>query len=251
MKTRPVRRVPWSVLALLAAGLLVQSALRGPGGGPEARARALPHPPARAVLRMAALGDPWLGARLLMLWLLTFERHAGAGVPLARLDYDVLRAWLARILELDPGYAAPLRAAVRVYAAVAAPEKKRTMLDFVHERFPEDPGRRWPWLVFAAIEARHRMGDGPLALRYARTLGEHAAGAGVPAWARDLGAGIVEDLEARDAAPGREPVGAPRMPWAGGPTDPAVPGGGGAAPGSSRSRDTGAATWFPEGRIDS
>ena len=200
MKTRRASRVPRAVFALLAAGLLAQLALRGPSGAPEARAPAPPHPPARPLLRVAALGEPRLLSRLLMLWLLTFERHAGAGVPLASLDYDALRAWLARILELDPGYAAPLRAAVRVYAAVPSPEKQRVMLDFVHERFREDPGRRWPWLLFAAVEARHRMGDLPLALRYARSLGEHAAGAGMPAGARNPGAGILRGLAGQAAA---------------------------------------------------
>lgn len=280
MTTRRASRVPRAVFALLAAGLLAQLALRGPDGGHAARAEAPPHPPARPVLRVAALGEPRLFSRLLMLWLLTFERHAGAGVPLASLDYDALRAWLARILELDPGYAAPLRAAVRVYAAVGSPEKKRAMLDFVHERFPEDPGRRWPWLLFAVVEARHRMGDLPLALRYARTLGEHAAGAGMPAGARNPGAGILRDLvgpaaaarEARapergragprsgTAAPPRGPAPVPRRSRAVGPADPAVRAGGapsrrpgrgaGEAPGASRARDAEAAARFPKGRSE-
>ena len=279
MRTRGKSRVPRAALALIAAGLLAQVALRGPGGAPEARDRALPQPPARPLLRVAALGDPRLFSRLLMLWLLTFERHAGAGVPLASLDYDALRTWLARILELDPGYSAPLRAAARVYAGVASPEKKRTMLDFVHERFPEDPGRRWPWLVFAVVEARHRMGDAPLALRYARTLGASAAGAGVPAWARDLGAGVLAELGGPAAGPrgGGPRGGGPRGGGAGARAGEAAPrrrravppagsgsaraadraagrperraGGPEAAPGPSRSRDAGAAAGSFTGRI--
>ena len=192
--------MPRAVLGLLVAGLLAQPVFRESSGAYAAGARALPHPPARPILHLAAGGESSVLARLLMLWLLTFERHNGTGVPLASLDYGALRAWLGRILELDPGYDAPLRAAARGYAGVSSAEKKRTMLDFVHEQFPEDPARRWPWLAFAALEARHRMGDLPLALRYARTLGEHAAGAGIPGWARDMRVVILEDLGEPSAA---------------------------------------------------
>ena len=106
MTTRRASRVPRAVFALLAAGLLAQLALRGPNGGHAARAEAPPHPPARPVLRVAALGEPRLFSRLLMLWLLTFERHAGAGVLLAALG---MLMWVTRRLTppVDDEGAAP------------------------------------------------------------------------------------------------------------------------------------------------
>ena len=193
MKPRPPVCVPRPVLALLGGALLAHLVVRAAAGPPAAEVRALRHPPASVALQAAAAGDPAALARGLMLWLQAFDHQGGISVPFERLDYDALVAWLDRILHLDPGSGYPLRAAVQVYANARSAQKRRTILDFVHEKFLEDPDRRWRWLALAAIHARHRLGDEARALRYARAITEHATGPGVPAWARDMSVALLED----------------------------------------------------------
>jgi hypothetical protein len=135
-----------------------------------------------------------------MLWLQAFDNQPGISIPFRELDYARVEAWLARILDLDPRGQYPLLAASRLYGEVPVPEKQRPMLDFVHDRFLEDPDRRWPWLAHAAIVAKHRLGDLPLALRYARAVTDHATGPGVPAWARDMTILVLEDMGELEAA---------------------------------------------------
>jgi hypothetical protein len=72
------------------------------------------------------------------------------------------------------------------------------MLGFVHEAFLADPGRRWPWLAHATIVAKHRLNDLPLALGYARSIGEQARNA--PPWAKQMQAFLLEDLNELEAA---------------------------------------------------
>jgi hypothetical protein len=74
------------------------------------------------------------------------------------------------------------------------------MLAFIHERFAADPSRRWRWLAHAAIVARHRLGDLPLAIRYARAITEQATGPSVPGWARQMSVLLLADTGEIEAA---------------------------------------------------
>ena len=74
------------------------------------------------------------------------------------------------------------------------------MLDFVYQEFFRDPDRRWPWLAHAAIVAKHRLKDLPLARRYAAAIRLHATGKQVPAWAKQMEIFILEDMNEREAA---------------------------------------------------
>ena len=77
----------------------------------------------------------------------------------------------AAILELDPRSQYPLFAAARVYAETAgrgAPAASRS--SSCYAEFLRDPNRRWPWLAHAALLAKHRLKDLPLARRYAAAL---------------------------------------------------------------------------------
>ena len=69
---------------------------------PVARAQALDDPPASAVLRAAALGEPIVLAQMAMLYLQAFDNQPGVSVPFHGLDYVRVTAWLDVILELDP-----------------------------------------------------------------------------------------------------------------------------------------------------
>ena len=68
------------------------------------------------------------------------------------------------------------------------------MLEFVHQRFMDDPNRRWPWLAHAAVLAKHRLADLPLALRYAQAIASHATGQDVPHWAKQMQIFLLEDM---------------------------------------------------------
>jgi hypothetical protein len=197
---RQVRAVPRPVTALLLAGLVAQGAWHGAQPPPVARAEALPPPPAMAILRLASLGDEVLMAKLLMIWLQAFDDQPGISIPFRELDYAQVEAWLRAILSLDPRSQYPLLAASRLYGEVPDEARQRRMLEFVYEEFHQDPNRRWPWLAHAAILAKHRLRDLPLALKYARAITEEATGAGVPYWARDMSILILEDMGELESA---------------------------------------------------
>jgi hypothetical protein len=190
------RAVRWTLAGIFAAQIAL-AALQPP---PRADAQALPAPPSTSVLRAASLGDPVPLAQMLTLYLQAFDTQPGISIPFLQLDYGRVEQWLGRILELDPVGQYPLLLAAQVYAQVPDERKQRQMLEFVYARFLEDPDRRWPWLAHAAIMARHRLNDMPLALRYAEALRTPASGAGVPAWARQMEIFLYEDMGEYQAA---------------------------------------------------
>lgn len=200
MSERGLRHVPLRVTLLLGLALAGQIAWHGARSDLRARAERLHRPPPAASLRVISLGEPLVLAKILMLWLQAHDNQPGISLPFLALDYGVVRDWLGRILDLDPRGQYPLLAASRVYAAVPDEGRKRLMLEFVYDRFFEDPDRRWPWLAHAAIVAKHGLEDLGLAFRYARAITQHANGAGVPAWARDMSVVILEDMGELDAA---------------------------------------------------
>jgi hypothetical protein len=165
---------------------------------PAAHASALDAPPAVAWLRAASLGEPIAFSQLLTLYLQAFDNQPGLSIPFARLDYDLLVDWLTALVELDSAAQYPLMMASHVYSQVAEEAKQRQMLDFVHREFLRDPDRRWRWLAHAAIIAKHRLGDMPLALRYAADVTQHASGA--LNWARQMRIFILEEMGESEAA---------------------------------------------------
>lgn len=199
-RARSIRFVPLPVIVLLAAGLAAQIAWHGSRPPPTATASDLPAPPSIDALRLSALGDPIVLAKLLMLWLQAHDNQPGVSIPFRNLDYARVAAWLDRILSLDPRGQYPLLAASRVYASVEDDERKRFILDFVYRKFFEDPDRRWPWLAHAAIVAKHRFQDLPLALEYAQAVSDYATGPDVPNWARDMPVVILEEMGELEAA---------------------------------------------------
>jgi hypothetical protein len=200
MRERPVSAVPRLVLAALAIALAAQVAVRGSSAPHAMRADDLAPAPSAAVLRLASFGEPIALAKLLMLYLQAADYRAGDPVPYRDLDYGRVESWLDRILELDPGGQYPLLAASRLYAEVPDAAKARRMLDFIERQFLADPDRRWPWLAHATIIAKHRLHDLPLALRLAGTLERHVRPEVAPAWARQMRAFILEDMNELEAA---------------------------------------------------
>ena len=200
MRQRPFSAVPRAVLALLAVALAAQIAWQASRPAPQLQARALPPAPSLATLQLASLGEPVALSRLTMLYVQGFDEQAGLAIAWRDLDYGRIAQWLQRVLELDPRSQYPLLAASEVYGAVGDPARVRLMLDFVYVHFAEDPNRRWPWLAHAALVARHRLHDLPLARRYAQAIRLQATGPQVPAWARELEVFVLEDMQEIDSA---------------------------------------------------
>jgi hypothetical protein len=83
---------------------------------------------------------------------------------------------------------------------VPDPARSRLMLEFIYEQYLADPDRRWPWLAHAALLAKHRLRDLPLARRYAAAIDHHTKAADVPLWARQMEVFILEDMNELEAA---------------------------------------------------
>jgi hypothetical protein len=197
---RRVAAVPRWVLAALAAGVAAQVALQalwrqGPPGASD-----LPPAPRAEALRLAAFGEPEALARLAMLYLQAFDLGGGNELPYGRLDYARLTDWLRAILALDPRSDYPLFSAARIYSEMPDAARVRTALEFVYQEFPKDPNRRWPWLAHAALVAKHRLKDLPLALRYAEAVERLTTAENVPLWAKQMRVFILEDMNELEAA---------------------------------------------------
>jgi hypothetical protein len=197
---RPFSSVPPAVALMLALALALQVLWHAAWPRQAASARELPPAPSLQALKLASLGEPVALSKAMMLYLQSHDDQDGVSIAWRQLDYPRLRTWLGRALDLDPRAQYPLLAASQVYGAVGDPQRVRVMLDFVYQRFREDPERRWPWLAHAAIVAKHRLHDLPLAREYAKAIRTQARGPGVPPWARELEPVILEDMNEFDSA---------------------------------------------------
>jgi hypothetical protein len=196
---RSIAAVPRAAKIVLAVALIVQIAWHAATPKPVASASALGAPPPLSWLRAASLGEQTFLAQVLVLYLQAFDNQPGLSIPFRDLDYGAVQAWLETALALDPHGQYPLMMAAHLYAQVQDEAKQRRMLEFLHREFLRDPNRRWRWLAHAAIVAKHRLKDLPLALRYAEEITLHARGAS--SWARQMRIFIREDMgEAQSAA---------------------------------------------------
>jgi hypothetical protein len=188
------------VLACLAALLLLQIGFQHAWWGHSPAPEELSAPPDARTLRLASLGDPIPIAKLLTLYVQSYDSRANNRLRYRDLDYGNLTAWLDALLRLDPSGQYPLLLASRVYADVSDQGRQRQMMDFVYREFLEDPKRRWRWLAEMAVIAKHRLGDLPLARMYAAAIQQQATGDDVPLWARQMEAFILEDMNELEAA---------------------------------------------------
>jgi hypothetical protein len=74
------------------------------------------------------------------------------------------------------------------------------MLAFAYQHFFDDPNQRWPWVAHAAIVAKHRLHDMPLALKYTEAISHYATGTNVPHWAQQMQIFILEDMSETKSA---------------------------------------------------
>ena len=197
---RPLADVPRAVWLALAVALAAQIAWNAGRPAPRPAASDLPPAPSPALLRLASLGEPEAAARIAMLYLQSFDYGGTNELRYRELDYARLAQWLGAILELDPRSQYPLFSAARVYAEVPDEARSRAMLEFVYREFLRDPDRRWPWLAHAALLAKHRLHDLPLALRYAGAVEERSTSPDLPLWAKQMRIFILEDMNELEAA---------------------------------------------------
>jgi len=191
---RPLGAAPAWLWSLLGLALVVQAGLHYGAPAPGTAASDLPPAPRAEVLRLASFGEPQALARVAMLYVQSFDFGGENTVRYRELDYGRLIGWLETILALDPRSQYALFSAARVYAENADPARMRQMLDFLYRAYLADPNRRWPWLAHAALLAKHRLHDLPLALRYAEAIERHTTAANVPLWAKQMRLFILEDM---------------------------------------------------------
>jgi hypothetical protein len=192
-KDRPLSDISPALWVALVTTVSIQVFWHWQRPGPEAQAVDLVSPPPSIVLGATL-------SRLLMLRLQAFDNQPGISIPFRDLNYTNVAAWLDRILTLDPRNQYPLLAASRLYAAVPVPDKQRVMMEWVYQRFLEDPNARWQWLAHITYMAKHRLKDLPLALKYAQALREYATATTVPDWAKQMEIFVLEDMGELEAA---------------------------------------------------
>lgn len=188
---RPLSVIPKWLWALLALALAGQLAWQGPRLPVAATSVDLPPAPSVQSLRLASFGEREALARILALHIQSFD---------LKRDYSRLVDWLRSVLDLEPRSPYPLFLAARVYAESPDPARVRAALDFVYQEFFRDPNRRWPWLAHAALVAKHRLGDLPLARRYASAVQRYTSAPDVPLWAKQMEIFILEDMNELAAA---------------------------------------------------
>jgi len=192
--------LPWRVIAVLAVALSAQVWWASARRAPQISVTPLAPPPSAAVLRVASLNEPALAARLMMLWLQAYDYQPGVSLPFRSLDYAAIEAWLARMLELDPGFQYPLLAAARLYGEVDDAPRQRLMLRFIARSFGDDPAHRWPWMAHAVFIAKHRLHDLTLALELAEALDRADDHGAIPDWARQMRIFVLEDMGELESA---------------------------------------------------
>jgi hypothetical protein len=197
---RPLGDVPGWIWALLVGLLAAQVACHAWRERPALAGSDLPPPPSATALRLASFGEAAAAARLELLYLQAFDLGGGNELPYRKLDYGRLIGWLRAALELDPRSDYPLFLAARVYTEIPDPARIRRLLEFVEAAFRADPDHRWQWLAHAALLAKHRLHDLPLARRYAAEIDRLATSPEVPGWARQMEVFILEDMDELEAA---------------------------------------------------
>lgn len=193
-------RAPLWIRVFLLIALTTQILWHARLASPFAQAERLPEPLPREVLRWLSFGEEAMLSRGISLWLQSFDNQPGISIPIARLNYDRIVAWLQASLELDHKNTYPLLVASTLYSDVADLTKVRTMLRFIDRQFALDPDRRWRWMAHAVLVAKHRLRDLVLAHRLADRLARLTASGSVPSWARQMRIFLLEDLGEKAAA---------------------------------------------------
>lgn len=190
---KPIRSVPSLLIGLLVFSLLLQIVWHRYSVTTQINREPLSSAPSHQQLAIAALGEPEVLAKILMLWVQSLDNQPGISLALKDFNYDHLIDWLQVINQLDIRSEYTLFSATHFYTSVAEPEKQRKILHFIEQQFKQNPNHYWRWLAHASIIARHRLHDNELALRYAQLLRKQVTSPYVPHWAKQLELVILEE----------------------------------------------------------
>lgn len=191
---RKIRDVPGVIKLLLVILFISQVTFHSVTTSQSAKAEQLYSPPSLSYMRVISFADEIVLSKITMLWLQAFDNQPGISIPFRQLDYKTVIQWLNLVLELDPLGQYPLLMASRVYGAVADNERKKIMMEYVYNRFFEDPNRRWPSLAQAVFVAKYQLKDYLLALKYADALAKNVTAKNVPFWVREMNIYVLEDM---------------------------------------------------------
>ncbi|HHO59312.1 MAG TPA: hypothetical protein ENJ64_03645 [Thiotrichales bacterium] len=190
---RPLSHVPLWVRAGLLLALSMQLGWHFLQAPVVAKAQPLDEPMPVDSYRLLSLNEPLAAAKYFNLWLQSYDTQPGISLSFRQLNYPRIARWLDTILALDPQGQYPLLVAAHIYGSVAEAQKKRFMMDYIYDRYRQQPARYWRWLAHAVIVAKYELNDNALALKYADALAATKADP-VPYWARDMKIMVLEDM---------------------------------------------------------
>ena len=136
--------------------------------------------------RGISMGSQQLAGYLLAIRLQLHDSQAGQYFSYDRIDYSILVDWLNQITLVSTGTEYPMLLASRVYTATRDRERLRLILEFIEQRFDDDPQLHWRRLAEASVIAKHKLEDLELALSMAKKLAQQPASVKMPHWARDF-----------------------------------------------------------------
>ncbi len=198
IKARPIRFLNYKVFIFLAIAFCAQIALHHIEVKADKSIQNLSSPPASSYLSILSMGEQSAIAKISLLWLQSFDSQSGFKIKYHELDYHKLTQWLEAIMKLNPSSDYPLLLASQIYTMVPDVEKKTIMLEFVYEKFLQDPNRHWRWLSQCSLIAKHQLNDFNLAIKYAKAIREKATEA--PTWAQQMEALLLDDIGEYQAA---------------------------------------------------
>ncbi|MCV6636537.1 hypothetical protein [Candidatus Albibeggiatoa sp. nov. NOAA] len=194
-KQRHFKNIPILVILLFLIGLMLQIIWQLNNFKKNSKYQPLPDAPSQNILNLQSFGDNIVLSRLLILWLQSHTSQNGLYLSNNDINYKYLTDWLNAILQQDSHTQYPLFLASYQYILVKHPQKQRQVLEFIHQQFYIDPKRRWRWLAQAAVIAKYRLQDLPLALKYAEILTAYAPIIpDMPDWAKEMQIFILEDM---------------------------------------------------------
>ena len=185
-----MKKKQWNFI--LIAPLFLIILWRGAGDLSSLKISELPEVPSSEFMQVMAAGDQALLSRLMMIWMQQHDTQSGKYVSYRKLDYDRLKAWLSELMKLDPESEYAMLLATRVYTRVGDSARHRLMLEFVYQQFLLRPEKNWRWLSEAVVQAKYRLKDLDLALKYATALSEAKAD-NIPQWAKDSRLHVLEE----------------------------------------------------------
>ncbi len=146
----------------------------------------MPFPLGDLGLKAVALGDDQFLFRYLARWLQDVGDGGGRVRPLVDYDYDRVVGWLRTLDHLDDRSDYSYLLAARYFGAVmdpiSGPPRVRKIVEYFRQVGLADPGRHWPWLVWAATKTHRVVKDKALSSGIADDLAALRDNPDVPSW---------------------------------------------------------------------